>query len=76
VGKHEAWGAIHGSEIGDGTLETSSAANLRQALRLLIEEDDLISLYCDNIVRNTKAGMYDGAYNAIKYAEERLKERM
>ncbi len=76
VGKHEAWGAIHGSEIGDGTLETSSAANLRQALRLLIEEDDLISLYCDNIVRNTRAGMYDGAYNAIKYAQERLKERM
>jgi len=75
VGKHEAWGAIHGSEIGDGTLETSSAANLRQALRLLIEEDDLITLYCGNIIRNAQAGMYDGAYHAIEYALERLDQR-
>ncbi|HAE21424.1 MAG TPA: hypothetical protein DCG47_03750, partial [Spirochaetaceae bacterium] len=73
VGKHEAWGAIHGSEIGDGTLETSSDASLRQALRLLIEDDDLIKLYCGNILRNKAAGFYDGAYHAVQYALERAK---
>jgi hypothetical protein len=71
VGKHEAWGAIHGSEIGDGTLETASEPSLRQALRLLIEEDDLIELYCGNIIRNARAGVYDGAYHAVQYALER-----
>lgn len=73
VGKHEAWGAIHGSEIGDGTLETASDASLRQALRLLIEDDDLIKLYCGNILRNKAAGFYDGAYHAVEYALERAK---
>jgi hypothetical protein len=70
VGKHEVWGAIRGSELGDGTLETESDASLRQALRLLIEEDDLIELYCLNILRNAKAGIYDGAYGAVKLALE------
>jgi hypothetical protein len=71
VGQHEAWGAIHGSEIGDGTLETSSEPSLRQALRLLIEEDDLLELYCGNIIKNARAGVYDGAYHAVQYALER-----
>ncbi len=68
VGRHEAWGAIRGAEIGDGTLETSSINGLYQSLRIAIEKDDLLSLYCNNIVKNKQAGIYDGAYNAIKRA--------
>ncbi|PKL07421.1 MAG: hypothetical protein CVV51_14205 [Spirochaetae bacterium HGW-Spirochaetae-7] len=71
VGKHEVWGAIRGSELGDGTIETASDASLRQVLRLLIEEDDLIEMYCGNILRNARAGIYDGAYGAVHLALER-----
>jgi hypothetical protein len=75
VGKHEAWGAIRGSEIGDGTIETESDASLRQALRLLLEEDDLIEIFCGNILRNARAGVYDGAYGAVHLALERGQDR-
>lgn len=71
VGKHEIWGAIRGAEIGDGTIETASDASLRQALRLLIEEDDLLEMYCGNIIRNYEAGIYNGAYGAVHLALER-----
>lgn len=71
VGRHEAWGAIRGSEIGDGTLETASDSSLRQALRLLVEEDDLLEMYIGNILRNARAGIYDGAYGAVHLALER-----
>ena len=73
VGRHEAWGAIRGSEIGDGTLETASDASLRQALRLLVEENDLVEMYIGNILRNARAGIYDGAYGAVHMALERKK---
>lgn len=68
VGRHEAWGAIRGAEIGDGTLETSSLNGLYQSLKTIMEEDDLLHLYCTNIIKNKEAGMYDGAYNIIKRA--------
>lgn len=71
VGRHEAWGAIRGAEIGDGTIETNALRGLHRTLRLLIEENDLIELYCDHIVKNNKAGIYNGAYNAVNAATHR-----
>ncbi|HPE89447.1 MAG TPA: hypothetical protein P5298_03125 [Spirochaetia bacterium] len=75
VGRHEVWGAIRGSELGDGTLETESDASLRQALRLLVEEDDLLEMYCGNILKNHRAGVYDGAYGAVHLALERRSDK-
>lgn len=69
VGRHEAWGAIRGSEIGDGTIETDSVEALHRTLKELIEEDDLLKLYCKHIQENFHEGIYDGAYNAVKLAE-------
>lgn len=66
VGRHEAWGAIRGSEIGDGTIETASTTGLFRTLKLLIEDDDLQKMYCAHIVRNKGEGIYNGAYNAIR----------
>jgi len=74
VGRHEAWGAIRGSEIGDGTMETSSYTGLHRTLKLLIEDVDLPSLYCNQIVANNRNGMYNGAYNAVKLAMERKRK--
>jgi hypothetical protein len=73
VGRHEAWGAIRGSEIGDGTIETSSITGLHRTLGLLINDTDLPALYCSHIVRNWKDGIYDGAYNAVRLAQENRK---
>jgi hypothetical protein len=73
VGRHEAWGAIRGAEIGDGTIETSSITGLHRTLKLLIEDEDLPALYCNQIVANNRNGMYNGAYNAVKLAMERKK---
>jgi hypothetical protein len=74
VGRHEAWGAIRGAEIGDGTIETSSFTGLYRTLKLLVEDRDLPTLYCSHILSNNKQGMYDGAYNAVKLAMERRKK--
>lgn len=68
VGRHEAWGAIRGSEIGDGTMEASSVEALHRTLKELIENDDLLKLYCKHIIENKKDGIYDGAYIAVKEA--------
>ena len=74
VGGHEAWGAIRGAEIGDGTIETASYSGLHRTLKLLIEDVDLPSLYCRQIMRNNRDGIYNGAYNAIKLAVDRKRK--
>ncbi len=74
VGRFEAWGAIRGAEIGDGTMETETLDKLYQTLRILIENEDLLTLYCENIKKNKQVGIYDGAYNLIKILEERRVE--
>ncbi|MBP3708868.1 MAG: hypothetical protein J6I73_00445 [Treponema sp.] len=68
VGKHEAWGAIRGSEMGDGTIETESSVDLRRTLKTLIHTDDLLEMYIKHIRLNDKAGVYNGAYNAVHWA--------
>lgn len=68
VGRHEAWGAIRGSEIGDSTIETDYDTALHRILDCCIMENDLIKLYCRHIIANKAAGIYDGAYNAVKLA--------
>ena len=71
VGRHEAWGAIRGAEIGDGTLETSSVGTMLQTLGMIVDDHDLLRLYTTSIVKNKAAGIYDGAYNVVKLAMER-----
>ncbi|MBN1616941.1 MAG: hypothetical protein JW875_06475 [Spirochaetales bacterium] len=73
VGRHEAWGAIRGAEIGDGTIETASVTGLHRLLKLLVEDDDLLDLYCTHILVNKKNGVYNGAYNAVKLAVKNRK---
>lgn len=74
VGRHEAWGAIRGAEIGDGTIETASLTGLHRILKLLVEDDDLLKIYCSHIMTNHRDGIYNGAYNAVKLVVERKKK--
>lgn len=71
VGGHEMWGAIRGAEIGDSTVETRTIPQTLQAIDLLTEEDDLLSMYCDFIIKNKQIGLYDGAYKSVELATGR-----
>ena len=75
VGGHEAWGAIRAAELGDGTVETRTIPETLQAIDLLTDEEDLMSMYCDCIVKNKRAGIYDGAYNCVALATGTTFER-
>jgi hypothetical protein len=68
VGRHEAWGAIRGSEMGDGTIEADDEDTLHRTLHELINRDDLLKMFIRHILLNHKAGIYDGAYNTVKTA--------
>jgi hypothetical protein len=68
VGGHEAWGAIRSAEVGDGTVETRTIPETLQAIDLLTSEEDLLTMYCDGIVRNKSIGIYDGAYKSVALA--------
>lgn len=71
VGGHEAWGAIRSSEIGDGTAECGSAREVLRALEVMISERDVLRMYNEAILRNARAGVYNGAYRAVELAMER-----
>jgi len=69
IGGHEAWGAIRSSEIGDGTTEARTLAHALNAIDLMIEDDDLLAMFCNSIVKNKGSGIYDGAYEVCKKAQ-------
>jgi hypothetical protein len=75
VGGHEAWGAIRGAELGDGTVEANTTPHTLQAIDLLSGDRDLMEMYCDSIVKNKSIGVYDGAYKCVEMATGRKFER-
>ena len=68
VGGHEMWGAIHSAEIGDGTLECRDIPHTLQMLEWFLTDSSLLESMCENIVRNKRMGIYDGAYKAVRMA--------
>ncbi|MBR6717703.1 MAG: hypothetical protein IKI77_05085 [Oscillospiraceae bacterium] len=68
VGGHEAWGAIRAAEIGDGTYECSTPAEAAAMMMLLQKNGDIIEQMCRYILCAKKAGIYDGAYKAVRLA--------
>ena len=68
VGGHEAWGAIRGAELGEGTSEARSVAETLNAIDLMTREGDLLEMYCRHIVKNKSTGIYDGAYRCVELA--------
>lgn len=74
VGGHEQWGAIHSAEIGDGTLECRDIPHTLQMIKLFMNDDKLLCDMCYNIEANKKAGIYNGAYEAVKIAMNMKKE--
>ena len=70
VGGHEAWGAIRAAEIGDGTYEMQTPAEICAMLDCLQQEPELIANMCLNICTAVDAGIYNGAYRVIDLAAE------
>ena len=66
--------AIHSAEIGDGTLECRDILHTLQMIKLFMNDDKLLCDMCDNIEANKKAGIYNGAYEAVKIAMNMKKE--
>ncbi|MEW6403560.1 MAG: hypothetical protein AB1649_17330 [Chloroflexota bacterium] len=75
VGGHEMWGAIRGAEIGDSTVETRTIPQTLQAIDLLADHEDLLTMFCDFIVKNKSIGLYDGAYKSVELATGKKFER-
>ena len=71
VGGHEAWGAIRGAELGEGTIECETIPLTIQALDLMLNDNDLLTMYCENIIKQKSIGTYDGAYRVIELAMDR-----
>ena len=70
VGGHERWSAVHSAEMGDGTIECEDIPHTLQFTDLFLDEADLFSEMCACITANKAAGLYDGAYNAVRLAME------
>lgn len=74
VGGHEKWGAIHSAELGDGTLECEDIPHTLQMLQLILEDDSMIPMLCDNILKANQIGVYNGAYKVVELAVGKCKE--
>ncbi len=68
VGGHERWGAIRAAEVGDGTYECDTLPQIYTMLDLLQNNDEALLNMIENIGRNNKAGLYDGAYKVVQLA--------
>jgi len=71
VGGHEKWGAVHASEIGDGTYECETENQTLNMLKLLIENPESRIIMNNSIIEANKIGIYDGAYKVIEEAFSR-----
>ncbi len=56
--------------MGDGTLECSDTPHILQMIDLFMGSD-LLDQRCESIIRNKKAGLYDGAYKVVELAMAR-----
>ncbi|MBO4365839.1 MAG: hypothetical protein J5804_06070 [Eggerthellaceae bacterium] len=68
VGGHEAWGAVRAAEVGDGTYEMGSLEEACATIDLLQADRTLVPFMCDRIEAAATAGVYNGAYRAVKLA--------
>lgn len=73
VGGHEQYGAIHASEMGDGTFECETNKEMISMLDSLIHEKDILYHMNQNILRNHHMKRYDGGYRVVELMEQNRK---
>jgi hypothetical protein len=72
VGGHEAYGAIHASEIGDGTYECRDIESISSMINLMLEDDEILTELNNNILKLNENHTYDGGYEVVKLAVKGL----
>jgi len=70
VGGHEAWGAIHASEIGDGTLECETPDLANQMMNGLLDSSIQLTMMNECILKNHQNQVYHGAYRVVELASK------
>ena len=68
IGGHEAWGAIRAAEIGDGTYELETTAEIAGFIDLIQAQRGVVCDMCDNIEAADRVGVYNGAYRVVNLA--------
>ncbi|PKL00478.1 MAG: hypothetical protein CVV56_05745 [Tenericutes bacterium HGW-Tenericutes-1] len=71
VGGHEAYGAIHSSEMGDGTFECDTLDKITMMLSSLISNKEILLSMNHNILKLNKINKYHGAYKVIELATKK-----
>lgn len=66
VGGHEAYGAIHSSEMGDGTFECDTIEKINDMLLTLIHQKDVLKSMNNNILKLHEMKRYHGGYEVVK----------
>lgn len=69
VGGHEMWGAIHSSELGDGTIECESVESAYQMLSTLLDDPYVLESMNHTILKLHEQKVYHGAYKAIELCD-------
>ena len=73
VGGHEAYGALCAAEIGDGTTECTTNAEIHNILAILLTDHELLTEMNNNILKAKQHGIYDGAYKVVELALKNAK---
>ena len=68
IGGHEVYGAIHGREIGDATLECPDTKSMVDMIDTLLADPEALRFMIHQILDGKKKGIYNGAYEAVKLA--------
>jgi hypothetical protein len=68
VGGHEAYGALHASELGDGTYECRTPDEVLGMLRAMEGDGEILAQMNECILENKKTGLYNGAYELVRLA--------
>ena len=68
IGGHEVYGAIHGREIGDATLECPDEKSMNEMIDILLKDKGAYRFLVHQILVNHKQGLYNGAYEVVKLA--------
>lgn len=70
VGGHEMWGAIHSSELGDGTVECESVESAYQMMCTLLDDSVVLETMNQTILKLHEQKVYHGAYKAIELCDK------
>lgn len=64
------WGAIHSSELGDGTVECESVESAYQMMCTLLDDSVVLETMNQTILKLHEQKVYHGAYKAIELCDK------